>query len=50
MADDWLSPIIDQMVTILQANLPTEIDDLDTSLEDIPNQFMHKAAMQYNLQ
>ena len=50
MADDWLSPIIDQMVTILQANLSTEIDDLDTSLEDIPNQFMHKAAMQYNLQ
>ena len=50
MADDFLTPIIDEMVTILQANLPGEIDDLDTTLEDIPNEFMHKAFMQTRLQ
>lgn len=50
MADDFLTPIIDVIVTILQANLPGEIDDLDTALEDIPNQFMHKAFMQTRLQ
>lgn len=50
MADDFLTPIIDEIVTILQANLPGEIDDLDATLEDIPNQFMNKAFMQTRLQ
>lgn len=50
MADDFLTPIIDEIVTILQANLPGEIDDLDTALKDIPNNFMHKAFMQTRLQ
>lgn len=50
MADDFLTPIIDEIVTILQANLPGEIDDLDAALEDIPNEFMHKAFMQALLQ
>ena len=50
MADDFLTPIIDEIVTILQANLPGEIDDLDTNLEDVPNEFMHKAFMQTRLQ
>ena len=46
----YLTPIIDEIVTILQANLPGEIDDLDTDLDDVPNQFMHKAMMQFQLQ
>jgi len=50
VADDFLTPIIDEIVTILQANLPGEIDDLDTALEDVPNEFMHKAMMQFQLQ
>jgi len=50
VADDFLTPIIDEIVTILQANLPGEIDDLDAALEDVPNQFMHKAFMQTRLQ
>lgn len=50
MADDFLTPIIDEIVTILQANLPGEIDDLDAALADIPNNFMHKAFMQTRLQ
>ncbi len=47
---DFLSPIIDQMVTILQANLPGEIDALDTSLEDIPNSFMFKSMQMTHVQ
>lgn len=50
MADAWLTPIITEFKTILTANLPGEIDDIDTSLEDVPTQFMHKAMMQFNLQ
>lgn len=50
MAEDFLTPIIDQMVTILQANLPGEIDDLDTALEDIPNSFMHKSMQMAHVQ
>lgn len=50
MADDFLTPIIDEIVTILQANLPGEIDDLDAVLKDIPDNFMHKAFMQTRLQ
>ena len=46
----YLTPILDEFVTILQANLPGEIDDLDTALEDVQNQFMHPAKMQFNLQ
>ncbi len=50
MADDFLSPIIDVMKTILVANLPGEIDDLDTSLEDIPAAFMHKSMQMAHVQ
>ena len=50
MADDFLSPIIDVMKTILVANLPGEIDDLDTSLEDIPSAFMHKSMQMTHVQ
>jgi len=50
MADAWLTPIITEFKTILTANLPAEIDDIDAELEDIPTQFMHKAMMQFNLQ
>lgn len=50
MPDAWLTPIITEFKTILTANLPGEIDDIDTSLEDIPTQFMHKADMRFNLQ
>lgn len=50
MADAWLTPIITEFKTILTANLSGEIDDIDTDLEDIPTQFMHKAMMQFNLQ
>lgn len=46
MADDFLTPIIDEFKTILIANLPGEIDDLDTSLQDVPANFMFKAMMQ----
>ena len=46
----FLTPIIDEMVTILQANLPGEIDAIDTNLDDIPNEFFHKAWMQHKLQ
>jgi len=41
----YLTPIIDEFITILQANLPGEIDALDAALEDVPNQFMHPAKM-----
>jgi len=43
MADDFLTPIINEFKTILVANLPGEIDDLDTSLADVPANFMFKA-------
>lgn len=42
---DFLSPIINAWVSLLKANLPTEIDAIDSALEDVPNANYFKARL-----